>query len=138
MPGAAVVNAEVACSPERAWELIGDVEGGQPEFELLSRRHTLLADPDPDHEGEDDRIVVAARTLFGTSTLHGVLRPGWCLMGSARTLVGMAVAPHGDGARLVHMEAWRGPGARLVGAILVPKVRYEVRRIRRLLDGGTG
>lgn len=87
---------------------------------------------DPGQDG--DRIVVAARTVFGRTTLRGVLRPGWCLMGSARTLVGMAVAPHGDGARLVHMEAWRGPGARLVGRALVPKVRYEMRRIRRLLE----
>jgi hypothetical protein len=105
---------------ERVWSYIEDMERGVPQFEGNVRRIRIVR-----REGE--QLWLASEGPLG-ATLHmqAVLRPGWCVMGSASgsVQIGMAARAEGPGrTRFAHFE-----GSRWLGRLARPLFRRFVRR----------
>ena len=113
---------------ERVWDLVGDLEGGVPRFELGVGAVELT-------RGEDGALRASVRTRFGMQLSYAVeLTPGWCVMQSPRSQIGMAAIAIDEGrrTRFAHFE-----GSRLLGRMAKPLFRWNIRgdfrRIREIL-----
>jgi hypothetical protein len=120
-----VLNADF----DRVWNFIADLEGHTHLYEAAVSRVRIL-------ERSDDRLQIETRILpFGVwLNMDVVLRPGWCVMNSRWSEVGMAAHPEGDSrTRYFHFE-----GSRLLGRMARPYFRWnmvgEFRRLDALLE----
>lgn len=125
LPGAGYASIDINVPFDDAWNLVGDIESGQPRFEPWSTHQAL-------HRHDNDHITVVVDTPTGSHTLDGILRPGWCLMSNRQLLIGMAASTRGTQTRITHLEAWLGPFPTIARPLLHAKVRWELHRIRRL------
>ena len=104
----------------RVWSFIEDLERGVPRFEGNVRRIEVLR-----REGE--RLWLASEGPLGaTLRMEAVLRPGWCVMGTASgsVQIGMAASALGPArTRFAHFE-----GSRWLGRAGRPLFRAFVRR----------
>ena len=92
---------------ERVWSLFGDLEHGIPRFETYVRWIRIT-------RREGDRLEVRSNSpLPGLSMrFDAIHRPGWCVMRSFESEVGMAADPDGaDRTRVAHVEGSRWLGA---------------------------
>jgi len=103
----------------RVWSYIEDMERGVPQFEGNVREIQVLR-----REGE--RLWLRSRSPLGlTLRMQAVLRPGWCVMGTASggAQIGMAARAEGGRTRFAHFE-----GSRWLGRAARPLFRAFVRR----------
>ena len=124
--GAVLLETVLDASIDAVWGIAGDLEHGAPKLEAGVRSIEILA-----RDGE--RLDVVSHGMLGIAVRFDVvLRPGWCVMHSARASIGMAaVAIDETRTRFAHFEAvpMLGPLAPLV---LRPKIRGDFRRLRAL------
>jgi hypothetical protein len=121
---------------ETVWSVVGDLEQGVPRYELGVRSVELL-DRVAREDGEHLRLRTHQR-LGTANELDAVLRPGWCVMRSARLDIGLAAMPaDGDGrrTRFAHYEGARGLG-HLLRPLFWLKIGGDFRRIARLVRAG--
>lgn len=121
-------EAVLDASLERVWNLVGDLEGGTPRFELG------VAAVELEHR-EGGALHASVRSRFGIKLSYAVeLSLGWCLMQSPRSQIGMAATSIDEGrrTRFAHFE-----GSTLLGRAAKPLFRWNIhgdfRRIRQLL-----
>ena len=114
---------------EAVWGIAGDLEGGVPRLEQLHSVRIL------ERRGAELDLLVRGR-LATRFRFRSVLRPGFCLMESRFSKVGMAaVALPGERTLFAHFE-----GIPLLGRFLRPLLRASIRGdFRRLaaLAGST-
>lgn len=120
---------------EAVWSVVGDLAHGVPRYELGIRSVELL-DRVVREDGEHLRLRTH-QSLGTASELEAVLRPGWCVMRSARLDIGLAAMPLDDGrrTRLAHYEGVRGLG-RLLRPLFWTKIGGDFRRIARIARAG--
>ena len=127
LPHVAWTETVVAAPFHDVWSLLGDLEGGAPQYE--TGLQTVL-----EFEREGERRKVRARGRFGAAMeLDVELRPGWCLMSSGSFVIGMAAVSAKDGGtRIAHFEGIAGLG-RLLRPLLRWKVRRELKVVAKLV-----
>ena len=130
LPHAAYGEAVIDARFDAVWAVVGDLEHGVPRFEGNVSRIEII-------EREGDRLRLQAWGVLGLRfDLEAILRPGWCVMRSRSTDIGMAAAPFGDGSRtrFAHFEASRVAG-RLLAPFLRRNVAGDLRRLAALFAG---
>lgn len=136
LPHVALVERVYDAPLVDVWGIAGDLEHGVPRFEGGIRH--IGVEP-AGGSAPPDRLVVHARSAFGPRLrFEAELRPGWCLMRSPFSQIGMAARAEDDGrrTRFAHFEGVPGPG-RLLKPILRLKIRRELERLGRLLGADT-
>lgn len=128
IPGAALVEGLLDAPFDPVWSVATDFEKGATEIEPFLSSARILS-----HEGERLELVYTA-PLGMHDRIEVVLRPGWCWMQSPMLVAAMAAVPEGERTRFAHLEAFRFPGARLLGPVLAMKMRVarELHKIERL------
>ena len=130
LPHVCLVECELDAPPERVWSIVGDLERGVPRFEDGVRSARIIA-----RSGE--RLEVVTRGALGIPMrFDAVLRPGWCVMGTASgsAQIGMAARSEGPGrTRFAHFEGsrWLGRAGR---GWFRRRVLGDFERLRRLLE----
>ena len=124
--GAVLLETTFDAPLDTVWGIAGDLVNGTPKMEAGVRSVEILAQ-------DGDRLEIVARGMLGIAMhLDVVLRPGWCVMHSARGSIGMAAVALDDArTRFAHFESipLLGPLAPLV---LRPKIRGDFKRLRAL------
>ena len=98
LPGAAVAQRRIAASFEAVWRVIADMEHATPRYEPGVARVRVI-----ERHGELLRLLVQD-TAGREETMDARLRPGWCLMQSATTVVAFAARRLGNETLLAHLE----------------------------------
>jgi hypothetical protein len=98
LPGAAVGQRRIAAPFDAVWRVIADLEHAIPRYEpgvahvrVIEQRGQLLRLLVQDTDGREE-------------TMDARLRPGWCLMQSATTVVAFAARRQGNETLLAHLE----------------------------------
>jgi hypothetical protein len=100
----------IAASFERVWSIFGDLEHGVPRFDRYVRWIRITA-----RDGERLRLESnGALGRFGPPMRYeAIYRPGWCVMRSFESEVGMAATPiDAQTTRVAHFE-----GSRFLGSV---------------------
>jgi hypothetical protein len=129
LPNSVVVEHDFAVTPDRVWQVAGDLERTVPLVQSHVRRLDIR------HEArEDDRFEVDVRGYLGLrARMQVVLQPRWCVMQSRNLVVVMAVDKGPEGARFARLQVVRLPGARLLGLLVRRNLAAELRRLAALL-----
>jgi hypothetical protein len=114
----------------RVWSFIEDMERGVPRFEGNVRRIEIV-------QREGERLWLRSWSPLGLELrMRAVLRPGWCVMGTATgsAQIGMAARAEGAATRFAHFEGsrWLGRAAR---PLFRAFVRRDLARLARLAEG---
>ncbi len=132
LPGAAVRQRRIAAPFDAVWQVIADLEHATPRYEPGVARVRVI-----ERHGELLRLLV--RDAAGREdAMDARLRPGWCLMQSARVVIAFAARRLNSETLLAHLEHRReqtpAPGRsepRDHRAALA-KIDQELRAIERL------
>lgn len=129
LPGAFLAESVLDAPFDRVWAVAADLEHELP---LLLRTVRSLRIVQADGE---NLVADIAGHFFLRDTFDVVLRPGWCVMQSARVVGGMAAVTEGTGTRFAFLGALRVPGTR-PAAPMLRKVGQPVGRglLGRLRD----
>ena len=129
LPGAGVVERVLDAPFDAVWDAATDFESAVPRIELFIGRAVVVS-----REGERVEARVTPPLMPRAMPLHVVLRPGWCWMVSPMMVAGMAAVPAEERTRFAHLEALTMSGGRLLGPLLVAKMRLarELERIERI------
>ena len=126
LPGACVVERVIDAPFAQTWDYVADLAATLPLWEPVVRRAEVALH-------EDDRAQVTTWGWTGRPTqFDAVIRPGWCLMQSRRSVIVMAAQPRGDATLFGHLEALRLPGSRWFGRLTALKMRRELDRLAEL------
>jgi hypothetical protein len=132
LPGAAVRQRHIAAPFEAVWRVIADLEHATPRYEPgVARLHVTR------RHGQQLQLLVE-RADGREETLQARLRPGWCLMQSATTVVAFAAQQLGSQTLLAHLEHRRvparlpGPGRSQGRRSWLARIDEELRVIERL------
>ena len=98
LPGAVVRQRRVAAPFEAVWQVIADLEHATPTYEPGVAHVRLI-----ERHGELLRLLVQD-TSGREEMMDARLRPGWCLMQSAKVVVAFAARPLGSQTLLAHLE----------------------------------
>ncbi len=95
----------IAASFERVWSIFGDLEHGVPRFDRYVRWIRITA-------RDGDRLRLESNSPFGRfgppMRFEAIHRPGWCVMRSFESEVGMAATPiDARSTRVAHFEGSR-------------------------------
>jgi hypothetical protein len=123
LPGAAVRQRRIAAPFDAVWHVVADLEHATPRYEpSVARLHVTS------RHGQHLQLVVE-RADGREETMQARLRPGWCLMQSATTVVAFAARQLDNSQTLLaHLEHRRVPG-RLPGPGRPPGRRSWLARI---------
>jgi hypothetical protein len=132
LPGAAVRQRHIAAPFDAVWRVIADLEHATPRYEPgVARLHVTS------RHGQHLQLLVE-RADGREETLQARLRPGWCLMQSATTVVAFAAQQLGSQTLLAHLEHRRvparlpGPGRSQGRRSWLARIDEELRVIERL------
>jgi hypothetical protein len=98
LPGAAVGQRRIAAPFDAVWQVITDLEHAIPRYEPGVARVRVI-----EQRGQLLRLLVQD-TDGREETMDARLRPGWCLMQSATTVVAFAARRLGSETLLAHLE----------------------------------
>jgi hypothetical protein len=132
LPGAAVRQRRIPAPFDAVWRVIADLEHATPRFEPgVVRVHVTS------RHGQHLQLLVV-RADGHEETMQARLRPGWCLMQSATTVVAFAVQQLDSQTLLAHLEHRRvparlpGPGRSRGRRSWLARIDEELRVIERL------
>lgn len=132
LPGAAVRQRRIAAPFDAVWRVIADLEHATPRYEpAVARLHVTS------RHGQHLQLL-AVRADGREETMQARLRPGWCLMQSATTVVAFAARQLGSQTLLAHLEHRRvpalpaGPGRSQGRHSWLARIDDELRVIERL------
>ena len=133
LPHVAVDEALFDVPFDRFWSFIEDLENSTPRIEGPVHRVRIL------EKQEESRLRLQARSMIGLrDEFDVVLRPGFCVMQSKRSLVGMAARPEGP----THTRYFHFEGSTRFGWLTRPffawNIHQDFRRLRQLLEGPSG
>jgi hypothetical protein len=98
LPGAAVGQRRIAAPFDAVWRVIADMEHATPRYEPGVAHVRVI-----EQRGQHLRLLV--QDADGREeTMDARLRPGWCLMQSATTVVAFAARRQGNETLLAHLE----------------------------------
>ena len=130
LPHVSLAERVIAAPFAHVWSYLEDMERGVPRFEGNVRRLEIVR-----REGE--RLWLRSEGPLGvTLAMQAVLRPGWCVMGTASgsVQIGMAARGEGPGAtRFAHFEGSRWLG-RLGRPLFARNVRRDLANLARLAE----
>lgn len=133
LPGAAVRQRRIDAPFDAVWQVIADLEHATPRYEPgVARVHVTS------RHGQELQLL-AVRADGREETMQARLRPGWCLMQSATTVVAFAARQLGSQTLLAHLEHRRvparrpGPGRPQRRRSWLAKIDQELRVIERLV-----
>ena len=132
LPGAAVRQRRIAAPFDAVWQVIADLEHATPRYEPGVARVRVI-----EQRGEFLRVLVQD-TAGREDAMDARLRPGWCLMQSATTVVAFAAQQLGSQTLLAHLEHRRvparlpGPGRSQGRRSWLARIDEELRVIERL------
>jgi hypothetical protein len=98
LPGAAVRQRRIAAPFDAVWRVIADLEHAIPRYEPGVTHVRVI-----EQRGQLLRLLVED-TDGRVETMDARLRPGWCLMQSATTVVAFAARRLGNETLLAHLE----------------------------------
>ena len=98
LPGAAVGQRRIAAPFDAVWRVIADMEHATPRYEPGVAHVRVI-----EQRGQHLRLLVQD-TDGREETMDARLRPGWCLMQSATTVVAFAARRQGNETLLAHLE----------------------------------
>jgi hypothetical protein len=137
LPGAAVGQRRIAAPFDAVWGVIADLERATPRFEPGVARVRVI-----EQSGQLLRLLVQD-TDGREETMDARLRPGWCLMQSATTVIAFAARRLGSETLLAHLEHQRVPAAMRhrsgshYGPAVISKIDRELLAIEMLANEGT-
>jgi hypothetical protein len=105
LPGAAVRQRRIAAPFDAVWGVIADMEHATPRYEPGVARVRVI-----EQSGEFLRLLVQD-TAGREETMDARLRPGWCLMQSATTVIAFAARRLDSETLLAHLEHRRAQTA---------------------------
>jgi len=132
LPGAAVRQRRIAAPFDAVWQVIADLEHATPRYEPDVAHVRVI-----EQSGQHLRLLVQD-TTGREETMDARLRPGWCLMQSATTVIAFAARRLDDETLLAHLEhrrahtplpRWSQPHDRRAA---LAKIDQELRTIERL------
>jgi len=117
LPDCHLEETLIPASFDAVWGIAGDLEAGVPRFEGNVRSIEIL-------RSEGTRIELEARGALGKRIRYEAqLQPGWCLMRSRFTDIGMAATPvDAHTTRFAHFE-----GVTAIGRFTRPLLRRSIR-----------
>jgi hypothetical protein len=127
--GGVVVEGVLDAPFNDVWSAATDFEHTVSRLEVLIGKARILS-----RDGERLVMDIWPPLMGPAMRMDVVLRPGWCLMQTRMTIAGMAARPEGERTRFAHLEAWRLPGRRIAGGLLLAKMHAvdELGRIERV------
>ena len=126
LPDGVLMEAVFDAPFERFWSIAGDLESGVPRYESNVRSARILS-------RDGDRLRLRAELPLRLALHFDVeLRPGWCLMSSRMSQVGMAARAEGERTRFAHFEGFPHLG-RLLRPLLRHSVRTDFEALHRLV-----
>ena len=128
LPHVTLIESVIQAPFDAVWAVAGDLVNGVPRFEHHVRRIEILSQ-------EHERLELLASGPLGLRMRYDVtLRPGWCVMRSWASDIGMAAAPEGEGCtRFAHYEGSRWLG-RLGRVWFASQIRGDLANLARLVE----